>query len=318
MALHLHLRSLQAVELAARSGSLKAAADKLGITPAAVGQRVKALEDYLGGELFVRGRAGLIPTTSLAEALPHLAVAFAELERASVYLDIQRGQELHIAAEPDFADLWLAPRLEDFQARHPNIAISVNGAGAAGFRAAPADCEIRFEAPHAGVERLFDDYLLPVVSPENLQRLAGLAPRDRLEGFPLLHLDFYRNDPAALDWPKWIAGQPLVRAHPERGIRFQRILRLLDAVGADAGLAICGLALAADRFDRGELALPFPIETGRRTSHVFTARFRGETRPHMRRFRAWLLEASAATQGWLDARVGPSPPAGEGGREADG
>ena len=49
-----HLRSLQALELAVRRGSFVAAAEGLGITPAAVGQRVKALEDYLGVELLSR------------------------------------------------------------------------------------------------------------------------------------------------------------------------------------------------------------------------------------------------------------------------
>ncbi|MEJ0006703.1 MAG: LysR family transcriptional regulator [Steroidobacteraceae bacterium] len=43
-----HLKSLQALQLALRCGSLKGAAELLAITPAAVGQRVKALEDYLG------------------------------------------------------------------------------------------------------------------------------------------------------------------------------------------------------------------------------------------------------------------------------
>jgi len=43
-----HLKSLQALELAVREGSLTAAAVKLGITPAAVGQRIRSLEDYLG------------------------------------------------------------------------------------------------------------------------------------------------------------------------------------------------------------------------------------------------------------------------------
>ena len=42
-----YLKSLQAVDLALRTGSLAAAADALAITPAAVGQRIKALEDYL-------------------------------------------------------------------------------------------------------------------------------------------------------------------------------------------------------------------------------------------------------------------------------
>ena len=78
-----HLKSLQALELAMRTRSLKAAADLLAITPAAVGQRVKLLEDYLGVELVVRGRSGLQPTDSLVPALPHLNVAFRELEAAA-------------------------------------------------------------------------------------------------------------------------------------------------------------------------------------------------------------------------------------------
>ena len=54
-----HLRSLQALESAIRLGSLTAVANELGITPAAVGQRIRALEDYLGIDLLVReiGRA---------------------------------------------------------------------------------------------------------------------------------------------------------------------------------------------------------------------------------------------------------------------
>ncbi len=296
----LHLRSLQAVELAARTGSLKAAAEKLAITPAAVGQRVKALEDYLGIELFLRGRAGLVPTASLAEALPHLASAFRDLERASLYLDIQRGHELHIAAEPDFADLWLKPRLEVFKAAHPNIAISVNGAGDAVFRPAPADVEIRFEAPREGADRLFGDVILPVCSPDILRRLETIPAPERLEGFPLLHLDFYRNDPATPDWRRWIERQGLMRTNPERGIRYQRIERLLDAVTANAGLALCGLVLLGDLMAAGELALPFPLASGWPATHAFTARFRGDNRPHIRRFRDWLLAECEKTQGWLD------------------
>jgi LysR family glycine cleavage system transcriptional activator len=49
-----HLKSLQALELALRLGSLRAAGRMLWITPAAVGQRIKALEDHLGVELMVR------------------------------------------------------------------------------------------------------------------------------------------------------------------------------------------------------------------------------------------------------------------------
>jgi LysR family glycine cleavage system transcriptional activator len=46
-----HLKSLQALEMAIRVGSLKGAANHLGITPAAVGQRIRSLENYLGVDL---------------------------------------------------------------------------------------------------------------------------------------------------------------------------------------------------------------------------------------------------------------------------
>ena len=107
-----YLRSLQALELAVREGSFAAAAESLGITPAAVGQRVKALEDYLGVELLVRGRAGIRPAPGLLAALPHLHQGFGELAQAARELELQRGHELHIAAASDFVELWLVPRLD--------------------------------------------------------------------------------------------------------------------------------------------------------------------------------------------------------------
>jgi len=78
-----HLKSLQALDLALRTGSVKGAADLLGITPAAAGQRIKVLEDYLGFELLTRGRSGLRPTPALADAVAPLAAAFEQLKSSS-------------------------------------------------------------------------------------------------------------------------------------------------------------------------------------------------------------------------------------------
>jgi LysR family glycine cleavage system transcriptional activator len=300
-----HLRSFQALELAVRTGSLRAAAVELAITPAAVGQRVKALEEYLGVDLLTRGRSGLNPTTSLQPALPHLAAAFRELDAAANLLDLQRGQEIHIAAVPDLADLWLRKRIEAFKAQHPNTRICLNGEGEAPLRRRPADCEITFGPAWPGADVLFRDYVLPISSPENTDRIAKLATRDRLEGFPLLHLDFYKNDPAAPDWAKWIASQEFNRTAPERGIRFQRITSVLDAVLAHAGITISGVALLCELLDDGRLSLPFPLSTGAWTDHAFQARFRADAllRPQVKRFRDWLVAEAAATQAWLSRHI---------------
>ncbi len=299
-----HLKSFQALELAVRTGSLKAAADVLAITPAAVGQRVKTLEDYLGMDLLMRGRSGLAPTPALAAALPALTAAFRELAAAADTLDLNRGQEIHIAAVADFDELWLAARLPAFKQLHPNVSFCVNGAGDVPFRLGPPDCEIVFAAPRedSATELLFGDYVLPMCSPENDARTAVRPKRDRLEGFPLLHLDFYKDDPAALNWPGWIAANKMRRTAPERGIRYQRITRVLDAVRADAGVTICGIALLREPVEDRSLALPFGLTSGVHTQHVFQARFRQDAliRPQVRRFRAWLKGEAEVTRTWLE------------------
>jgi LysR family transcriptional regulator, glycine cleavage system transcriptional activator len=306
-----YLRSLQALELAVRNGSFVGAAERLGITPAAVGQRVKALEDYLGVELLSRGRTGLRPAPGLEPALPHLARAFEALDAAARELELQRGHELHIAAASDFVDLWLGPRLHRFRAEHPNIRFNINGEGDAPMRLGRVDCEISYGAPRDGVatDLLFRDFVAPITSPVNLARTARIEVTARLEGFPLVHLDFYKDDPAGLSWPEWVTANGVARTAPERGMRFRRITAALDAVAADAGVTLCGLALIGDLLEAGQVGLPYPVDTGRWSRHGFRARFRAdiEGRRHVQRFRDWLLAESAATAAALALSVGDPP-----------
>jgi LysR family transcriptional regulator, glycine cleavage system transcriptional activator len=307
-----HLRSLQALELALRTGSLKGAAERLAITPAAAGQRVKALEDYLGIALLVRGRSGLQATPALVGALPHLEAAFRELGSVTELLDLQRGQEFHIAAAPDFADLWLQQRLPVFAAAHPNIRFSVNGEGTAPLRLGRIDCEVTFgpenvpQRDERKVDRLFGDFVLPISSPEIDARVAGRPVQERLEGLALFHVDFYKDDPQAPKWPQWVAAQGHKRTAPERGIRFTRVAQAIETVADGAGFAMCGIALARGRLESGDVSLPFPLATGRWTSHAFLARFRADAllRPQVRRFRQWLLEEARATEDWLVDKTG--------------
>ena len=301
-----HLKSFQALEAALRAGSLKAAAETLGITPAAVGQRIKTLEEYLGVDLLSRGRSGLAPTPALDPAAGRLRTAFRELEAAAEALDLQRGHEIHVAAPSDFVELWLTPRLDAFRREQPNTRFCVNGEGDAPLRLGAADCEISF-GPYANEpsrDLLFRDYVVVIGSPENLARIASAPAEDCLEGFPLLHLDVYRNDPAIPGWAAWVAANGLRRTAPERGMRFGRIAPALEAVLADAGLTLCGLALIRELVEEGRVALPFSVATGAWTDHGFAARFRPEVaaRPQVRRFRTWLAERASETRAWLQTR----------------
>ncbi|WP_077357677.1 LysR substrate-binding domain-containing protein [Brevundimonas sp. LM2] len=284
--------------------SFAAAAGPLGITPAAVGQRVKVLENYLGMELLSRTRGGLEPTPALQAALPRLASAFADLEAAAQDLELQRGHELHIAAASDLVDLWLAPRLDRFRAAHPNVRFCINGEGDAPLRLGRVDCEIRYGPVLADPREdlLFRDYVVPVASATNVRRTAALDAALRLEGFPLVHVDFFKDDPAGLSWPDWVAAHGVTRSAPQRGMRFRRITAALDAILANAGVGLCGLALLGDRLDQGELALPYPVASGRWSQHGFVARFRPDSggRRLLARSRAWLRDEARQTVLWLE------------------
>lgn len=299
-----HLKSLQALELAVRTGSFKRAGELLGLTAAAAGQRVKTLEQFLDVELVVRGRAGIRPTPELRAALPHLERAFAELGAVFRELDLQRGQELHIAAPADLVELWLTPRLSKFRHAHPNILFCINGEGDAPLRLARVDCRIEFRTPQeaSSEEHLFPEFIVPISSPANRDRTGKLPTLSRLEGFPLLHLDAYRDDPSNPSWPTWLAANGIARSAPERGIRFRRIVPALDAVLADAGICLCGIALLEDKLETGAIALPYPVGKGVMTTHAFVADFPDKAsanRPHVQRFRSWLVSEAAHTASWL-------------------
>mgnify|MGYP006148872853 CR=1 FL=1 len=69
------------------------------------------------------------PTLELSGAVPHLHAAFRELSLAADQLELQQRQQIRIAAASDIVDLWLAPRLFAFQAKHPNVELEINGEG---------------------------------------------------------------------------------------------------------------------------------------------------------------------------------------------
>ncbi len=310
-----HLRALQALELAIRKGSLKLAAAELAITPAALGQRIRALEDYLGFDLIVRGRSGIRPTRELDTALAHLQAGFRELETVAELLDFQRVNEIHITADVDWAELWLKPRLVRFEKDNPSTLFCINGVGDVPMRLGEADCVITFDRnTEDDTEReatlLFHDYLLPVSSPENTRRVLKMPEESMLEGFPLLHLDCYTHDGGGPGWPEWIARYGYRTTAPGIGIRYRRLTHALEAVYADSGFLVCGLALIRPQLDDGRLATPFPHAKGEWSRNAYRVRFTPAAlrREQTERFRAWLLEEAAASLDEVSTAAGSEPP----------
>ncbi|MBY0284431.1 MAG: LysR family transcriptional regulator [Sphingomonas sp.] len=166
---HLPLNGLRVLDAAARHLSFTRAADELAVTPAAVGQQIRALEDTLGVVLFRRTTKGL-ELTPEAEAglaaLRHGLLQFEESVRA-----MQAGQSsksLTIAAPRDLTEKWLLPRLAEIahQDRELRFAL-VNADEVIDFTEANLDLAIRWgEGPgeHEG-ESLESEGMVTVERP---------------------------------------------------------------------------------------------------------------------------------------------------------
>lgn len=291
-----HLKSLQALDLALRLGSFKAAADRMNITPAAVGQRIRALEIYLGADLLRRGRSGLRPTPELEPALGDLHAAFSALDRVTETLDFQRVSEIQVVADIDWAELWLAPRLAKFREANPHILLCVNGVGDAPFRLGPPDIRVIYgEGPD---EVLFTDILLPLTGPDNLRRIAGSQPDAQMEGMPLLHLKSQLEAPDRPGWVEWFRAYGNRKAGPARGVRYPLAHLALEAARAEVGFLLCGYSLIAGDLAAGRIVPLFPTSQNLPATHPYRLRIRpdSEKRPQVRRFADWLRAEAAETR----------------------
>lgn len=179
---HLPLNALRVFEAAARHLSFTRAADELAVTPAAVGQQIRALEETLGVVLFRRLTRNLELTPEAEQALPALQQGFLAFEEAVRVMQAgQSSRVLSIAAPRALVAKWLAARLADYGRLHPELrfAIAAHEAGEMDFTQANLDLAIHYgsepqaEAIHG--RTLGDETLLTVAAPGTAPDAACIA-----------------------------------------------------------------------------------------------------------------------------------------------
>jgi len=143
---HLPLNALRVFDAAARHLSFTKAADELAVTPAAVGQQIRALEDTLGVVLFKRMTRNLELTPEAERSLPALRAGFLQFEESvRVLQDAQGSKVLTIAAPRDFTAKWLGRRLAAYALGHPDVRFVIAAAdGGVDFTQANLDLAIVF------------------------------------------------------------------------------------------------------------------------------------------------------------------------------
>jgi LysR family glycine cleavage system transcriptional activator len=286
------LNALKAFEATARHLSFSKAAAELHVTPAALSHQIRGLEDLLGLKLFFR-RARAIELTDAARMIyPGIQTGFASLRQAVERLEPSRQDRvLVVSATPGLTAKWLAPRLYRFLAQHSDIDTRISaGSSYVNFVSDGVDVGIRLSSgvhPDLYVEKLSDEWLLPLCSPRLLEGPHPLrAPHD-LVHFTLIQVDLPGVVPTWSDWFK-LAGVDGVDT--TRGLRLNVADHALDAASEGAGVVLAYKLVASRDIGLGRLVIPFGPEIplpGR--SYFFVCQKGHEKRAPVKAFRDWIF-----------------------------
>lgn len=256
------LNALRAFEAAARLLSFTRAADELGVTPGAISQQIRHLEEYAGAPLFRRTGRQVLLTESGQAALPLLTSAFEQMQEAMHLMRAPvRRDRLMISCAPSFAAKWLARRLDRFQTGHADAQVWVSADLAlTDFNQSDVDLAVRYgKGAYEGLraEALMPETVLPVCSPRLLDGPSPLLKPQDLERFTLLHDEGPENDPSCPDWSSWLAARGVRGVDATRGPRFNQSALVVEAAAAGRGVALAKKAIAAGDLASGRLIAPF-------------------------------------------------------------
>ena len=310
MKLPVHLNALRAFEASARHQSFSAAAQELNVTPAAVGQLVRGLEEWLGTPLFIRGssgRARLVITDAALRALPDIQAGFDRLA-----LGLERLQEsavsgvLTVTVSPAFAAKWLLPRFERFQAICSDTDVRLETSlKPVDFVAQRVDIGVRYGTgtwPGLTAERLMGEEIFPVCSPELLRQSQALRKPGGLAHATLIHdlsMDGHAGFPT---WEKWLDKAKVASVATSRGMKINNSAAVLQAAIEGRGVGLARSVMAHDDLAAGRLVRLFPeIQFESELAYYVVYRPACSNLPRLAAFRDWLM-SEASSQSKLPAK----------------
>jgi len=297
MSAPVYLNALRAFEAAARHQSFAAAAQELNVTPAAVGQLVRGLEEWLGTPLFARaagGKVRLVSTEAAQRALPDIRAGFDRLNLGLAKLREGSAQgALTVTVSPAFAAKWLLPRIERFHAAWPETDVRLDtNLKTVDFVAQGVDIGVRYGKgswPGLAAEKLMEEEVYPVCSPALLAR-TGLGSTPDLAGQTLIHDLSIDSSTGFPTWDAWLAHAGISGVATERGMRINNSAAVLQAAVDGQGIALARSVMACDDVVSGRLVRLFPaIRFHSALAYYVVYRPECISKPKLAAFRDWLV-----------------------------
>ncbi len=245
-------------ESVARRGTITRAAEELCVSPSAVSQQIKLLEQQLGVKLFRRdGRAVRLTFegNQLFQTSSSAIRALLEAQR-----DLGRVHEplrLNLRVTPSFGVRWLSPRLADFLDKHPTLELHVDAApDPSDFDRETIELDIRYGLgiwPGYHAQAILSDHILPLCSPEYLAKIQGGSPEEMLANARLI--DSAR---AICRWDDWSTQSKLPVSTKTQSILMDRSSMAIQLALDGAGIVLESLVLTAQEVAEGRLVPVFP------------------------------------------------------------
>jgi DNA-binding transcriptional LysR family regulator len=258
------LDALRIFVVAARHLSFTKAAAELHLTQSAVSHRIRGLEEELGLALFNRLTRRL-ELTPQGRVLAHrVDQAISKIDQG--FIDVSKAADdapLRVTMLPSVASHWLIPRIARIRQRHPEVEVQVIAdPRVLNLRAEGIDLAIRFGPspdPSYHVTRLMGDRVIPVCTPDLLQRHGPADSVEALLAMPLLHDSTTVGDNSGSDWQSWLSycGQPDLIC--QAGLHFSDAGMLINAAMRGLGVALARVSLVAGHIADGSLVCPLPI-----------------------------------------------------------
>ncbi len=239
------LNTLLVFEAAARHESFANAAEELCLTASAVAHQVKKLEASLGISLFIRHASGVSLSPLSREYLGRIQPCLNELSQLSEQIQDFSLRPLKISTQHAIAQLWLQPRLGEYQDQHSDRDLEIIARSRVDDALADVDIAISYFAkpPSGGAwKRLWEEQLVPVCHPDYRQQ------------DPVLYRDAHWSN----DWDIW-QQQATVQGEGPGYPQFSSIRNAsLYVLAAQSvldrrGVMVARLSLLHDYLQRGEL-----------------------------------------------------------------
>ncbi len=290
------LNAIRAFEACARLGSLALAAAELCVTPGAVSQQIRKLEDFYGRQLLMRKGNQLI-ATEIGQSVYETCAEFIG-ELASMTRHIVGGPartRLVVSVLPSVAVRWLNRRLPDFLNAYPGLRVDLRiEDDPVDFFRARIDVRLAYGAhfyPEFVGVPFARDHVTPMCAPAWIEagRIQPGNPAALADG-DLVHVLWHTGFSAYPTWDAWFtaAGVPR-RVRAELGHQTDMSSAAIDLAHSGAGVALGQRLLAADALAGGTLVAPFETVLALPYQYYAVHTPGGAQNPTVRAFIDWLV-----------------------------